>query len=764
MRKLATTAAAFSAAVFVSHYFVPPRFYILCAVIFAALSFSALFLKGNMRTRVLLIMISAATGFSVSFISYQYRILPALELSESGMFVTAKVTDYPEVHEEYSTVTVKLTGDNVPHLGALLYSFGDELRELEPGNIIKADVKLKTAGERYGEAFSGNNAENIYLLCYLNGELEVTGKGAAAFLYFPKTFAKSIKEAAAKVFSEDTAPLMTALLTGDTSKLYQDTVLYANMAEAGVLHVVAVSGMNVAFLAGFISLIVRRKKLASLISIPIVWIFVPFAGGTPSVVRAAFMITTVLLAPVLRRESDGLTSLAAILALMLLINPAACASVSLQLSFSAMLGMILITPKIYKPLYQKVHSIFGKGRPKGLHNIVAYKLLADAGAAFASTIGALVFTTPIAVLYFGYVSLIGILVNVLIFWAVSAAFILGGIACILGLIWLPMGIGIGTLTSILARYMIALVEIAASVPYAAVYVKGNYFGWWLALVYIIFVICCIFKRKEGFRPVIPICLAVISLCCVIFVTEYDINGADGSITVVDVGQGQSLILTAGDATAVIDCGGKGKNTNAGDAVAGLLLGNGRDKVDVLLLTHFDEDHVNGVMRLMSRVTVQQLVIPDGSFDKPIRQKILELAEILGTEVYIIKQDSVVDACGLEIGIYSTFTQSELSLIFLASMGGFDTLVSGDAGFPEEEEFLAAHNLPDAELFIAGHHGSKYSSSAELLDALKAEYAVVSCGYNTYGHPTEEALSRFAAAGMQVYRTDKSGNITFNIDG
>lgn len=762
MRKLATAAVAFSVAVFVSHYLVPPDFYFVCAALCALLALAALFMKGDTRTRVLLIFLSAAVGFTVSYVSYQYKILPARDLSGAEESVRARVTDYPEIHDSYSTINVKLTGSDAPHLTALLYAYGDELNGLLPGDMVEANVRFKTADERYGEVFSGYNADNVYLLCYLNGEIELTGKSNLSFMYFPKTLAKNIKDISAKVFPKSTAPLMTALLTGDTNLLYQDTVLYANMAESGILHVVAVSGMNVAFLVGFISLIVRRKKLASLIAIPIVWIFVPFAGATPSVVRAAFMITTVLIAPLIRRENDGLTSLTAILALLLLMNPAACASVSLQLSFAAMLGMILITPKIYKPMYMKVKA--AKGKTDSIAKQALRKLLTGACAALAATLGALVFTTPIAAFYFGYVSLIGILVNILIFWAISVAFILGYISCVLGFIWLPFGALLGSLTSLLARYIIALVGVAAAVPYAALYTRGNFFGWWLALVYIIFITCYVFRRKDGFRPMIPVCLTVISLCCVILVSQFCVRDDDGSITVVDVGQGQSLVLTDGTRTAVIDCGGKGKNTNAGDTVAGLLLGSGRKTVDVLLLTHFDDDHVNGVMRLMSRVNVKKLVIPDGSFDKTLRGKIIDLAEKLGTEVYIIKHDTAVNAADLKIEAYPTFSQNEPSLIFLASIEDFDTLISGDAGFTEEEEFITAHKLPDAELYIAGHHGSKTSSSAELLEALHAEYAAVSCGYNTYGHPTKEALSRFKAEGMQIFRTDEEGNITFKIDG
>ena len=764
MRKLATAAISFSATVFVSHYLVAPEYFLLCAAICALLSFIAIILKNEARTRALLILLAAAVGFLTSFVSYQYKTLPAREISDKELVVTARVTDYPEIYDDYAKIAVKLTGDNAPKLRAELYSFGDEVNGLMPGDLITANVRLKAADERYGEAFSANNADDVYLLCYLNGELEVTGKSRLSFLYFPKTLAKGLKETAAAVFPKDTEPFAVALLTGDSTLLSKDTALYTAMSKAGVLHVVAVSGMNVAFLVGFVMLIIRRKKLATYVALPIIWLFVPFAGATPSVARAAFMQSTVLAAPTFKRENDGMTSLSAVLAALLLINPSACASVSLQLSFAAMLGMILVTPKIYKSLYLLVNSTFGgKRNNSSLGKRALKKTLLAVSAAFAATIGALVFTTPVSVIYFGYVSLIGILVNVLIFWAISVCFILGYISCVLGLIWLPLGGMLGSLTSLLLRYIIAVVRLAAEVPYGAIYTKDNLFGLWLVLVYAVFILCYVFRRKkEGFRPTIPICLSVISLCCVILATGFDSERQIGSFTAVDVGQGQSLILTYGEATAVIDCGGKGKNTNAGDTVAGVLLGSGRQSVDVLLLTHFDDDHVNGVTRLMSRVEVKRLVIPDGSYDKADRQEILQLAEKLGTQVYIIFEDSDIEADELEIIAYTTFSQEEPSLIFLGCLGSFEALVSGDAGTKEEQEFIAAHELPDAELFVAGHHGSKTSSSAELLDALSAEYAVVSCGYNSYGHPTEEALGRLAAAGMDVFRTDELGNICFTI--
>ena len=763
MRKLAISAVAFSAAVFLSHYLIPPTYYLICALISAAAVLPALILKETARTRLLLIVLSAAVGFAAAYLTYQSKTLPAREISGSTLRITARVTDYPELNEDYATAAIRLIGESTPRLAARLCSFDGALDKLVPGDLICVEATLKTADERYGEAFARYNAENVYLLCYINGNVEIIGKSKFAFVYFPKTLAKSIKDSVSRIFAQDTAPLQTALLTGDATLLYADIPLYSAMSEAGILHVVAISGMNVAFIVGFINLLVRRKRLAALISLPLIWLFVPFAGATPSVVRAAFMVSTVLAAPLLKRENDGLTALTAILALLLLINPVSCASVNLQLSFAAMLGMIFVTPKVYKPIHEGIRTFFGNTKHKPtLARKSAQALLTGAGASFASTIGAIVFTVPITALYFGYVSLIGILVNVLVFWTVSLCFIFGYICCALGILWLPLGTTLGALTSILIRYIIVIVKYAATVPYAAIYTRGKLFGFWVVFVYLVFLLCYVFRRKEGFRPVLPVCLSIIALCCVILSAERGALTETGNIMAVDVGQGQSIVFTEGSATAVIDCGGKGKDTNAGDTVAGLLLGKGRQKVDMLLLTHFDDDHVNGVTRLMSRVKVEHLVIPDGSYDKAQRQKILELAKEQQVEVYIITEDLSFSVEGLEINVYKTFSQEALSLIYLARIGDFEVLVSGDAGISEEEEFVAAHALPDAELFVAGHHGSKNSSSENLLDALDAEYAVVSCGYNSYGHPAQETIARFSSAGMHIYRTDQMGTITFHI--
>jgi competence protein ComEC len=98
-----------------------------------------------------------------------------------------------------------------------------------------------------------------------------------------------------------------------------------------------------------------------------------------------------------------------------------------------------------------------------------------------------------------------------------------------------------------------------------------------------------------------------------------------------------------------------------------------------------------------------------------------------------------------------------------SRGGFDTMITGDVPIETETVLAADYDLADTELFIAGHHGSKHASGDALLDALGAETAVISCGYNTYGHPTQETLDRLKAHGMEIRRTDEDGSVTIRME-
>lgn len=701
----------------------------------------------------MLICLGLAVGFFVSGISFVTKVEPCREISGETVTFNAEVTEYPHVSENFSTVTITLRDKALPRVDAAVYFLGETAPELKPGDRVRVTGRLKFAGERYGQDWDGNTADDVYLLCYPEGEIQVTGKSPLAFLYFPQDIQRKIIHTAGEVFPEKSAAFLTALITGDQTMLYRDTELYSAMSAAGILHAVSVSGMHVAFLVGFLKTVLRRKKLYSAVALPIVWIFAAVAGGTPAVLRAAFMQSSVLVAPLIKRENDGITSLTAILAILLIINPVACASISLQLSFSAMLGMILITPKVHRSLTKNM-------LPKKKRGILQ-KLLYSVSASFSATVGALVFSTPLMAAHFGTLGIYTVFVNILVFWAISACFILGFFACFVGMLWLPLGlIPFGLAADILTRYIIAVIKLAASLPYARVFTAEGYFLYWLIFSYGVFILWFFLRRGKSFRPIIPTALTVCGLCLGIMLIELPVPAG---FTAVDVGQGQSLILTAEGSAVVIDCGGKSKARNAGDIVAAELLSSGIRRIDLLCLTHFDDDHINGVKRLMSQVEVRAIAAAPENGTDAGREEIMALAEKQGTEVYIIQQDADIRTGGVSVHIFSPISRTKPELMYLASVNGCDILVTGDADEELEARLLLTRTLPDIDIYVAGHHGSRYSSSEELLRAISAETAVISSGYNSYGHPAKDTLARFDVFGMEVLRTDEAGSVHISLE-
>ncbi len=236
------------------------------------------------------------------------------------------------------------------------------------------------------------------------------------------------------------------------------------------------------------------------------------------------------------------------------------------------------------------------------------------------------------------------------------------------------------------------------------------------------------------------------------------------MTVLDVGQGQSVVVSSGNGTAVVDCGSSSGKA-AGDIVTQYLQSRGRTSIDLLILTHFHSDHVSGVIELLERTHVSAIVIPAPSIDEStISGEILELASDKGIAVVEVNDDLLVSLNDAVITLYAPVgdeDENERGLSILCSENGFDALITGDMNAENERGLLDAAQLPDIELLVVGHHGSKYSTSDELLHTVSPETAIISVGYNTYGHPSQETLQKLALNGIMVYRTDEDGSVTIN---
>lgn len=745
----------FAAGTALSHYVLPASWlYIVSAAMLIPALFCAVFLRGFRRRDGVAAFLFLALGMSWYSMYSGKFIDAAAQYADKTCTVTVRVDEYPYRDGDYASLNVTLAERGEPSLGIAVSDYSGTLPELRPGDLAEMELELMDAGERYGEATDVYAARGVHLRAYYVALHGVERDGRSA-LYFPQELMNAVKGSIVRVFPEDVQDIMLALLIGDTHGVYEDVELDNALSVTGVAHVVSVSGMHLGFLYSALSALLGRRR-AFFVGVPVLVLFTFMAGCSSAIVRACVMLVLSMLGTVLKRDYDPLAGLAMALLLLLAENPVSVASVSLQLSFASMLGLILITPRLNRWFNRRFRG--AKGRVKGICR--------TAWSAFSASLGATVFTAPVVAVIFGYVSLLSPLANLLTLWAVSLAFTLGFAAAALGLIYAPLGIAFAWLAAWPARYFVWCISLLARIPYAAVYTADGGVVWWLLFTYAVFIAAIVMRRRRGLRLAVPALCSAAVLAAVLISSSLR-TADERSVTVLDVGQGQSVALLSGESAVVVDCGGMGSWDDAGDVASEYLLGRGRYGIDALVLTHLHSDHADGAARLLTRVKVGTLYMPEGTDDSDGELAgILEAAARRGTEVVEISEDTAVSLPGLELSLTApqdTGDENERGLVVRASIGEYDTVITGDVGAPTERLLAEEGKLPPSELLIAGHHGSRSSNSFELVSAVRPETVVVSVGYNSYGHPTDEALVRLAVTGADIYRTDVNGDVTVTIE-
>jgi len=754
MRKLATVAFGFATAIFLARFLLPYSWLPIIGAVTAVISCLGLLFRGNMRLRILIAFLSLAAGFIWSWGYTAIFVAPQLALSGEYATATAVVTGYPSARAARGyRVDVTVRCPDGPDIGARLYY--NEETALAPGDIVEFSAKFRrTEGQDEGERIDALSAKGAFLAAFASGDIEVIG-AEGRLLHFPKKLAEAIAVMIDNLYPGDVSPFMQALLVGKRDELFKDVALNASLSGSGIVHVVSISGMHVSFLMGFLALIVRNKRLFAMVGIPVLFLFMAMTGFAPPVTRAGIMQVFLICAPIFRRESDSVTSLSASLLVLLAANPYSCASAGLQMSFSATLGIILFTPRISAAATGLLRDM------RCYKNKASKAVLVFVTSSLATTIGALVFTIPLTVAHFGYVSLIAPLTNILTLWVVSFAFPLGLATAIIGFIIFPLGALAAYPVTWAARYIIAVARALAAVPYSSVYSSNALIMFWLAYIYIMFTALPLLRARTR-QYILPICIAALLLFAIFLISPLLPGSGDTSATVLDVGQGLSVVLCSGEKTAIVDCG-SASGENAGAIAHEFLINKGRASLDLLILTHFHADHTNGALFLLSRTNVAVLAIPDPG-DSFLAVDIIELARMRGTDIIYVKDELSVALGEMEIILYPPLDygdENERGLAVLTT-GGLSALVTGDMGSSGERGLLRSVALPDVDILVVGHHGSKHSTSEELLAAVTPEFAVIPVGRNSYGHPAEETLERLSQAFVEVLRTDEAGHVTVSI--
>lgn len=756
MRVLAMIGFSFSAGVFLAALL--PwngwQLYAAGGVLLLALAWLFAARKQKYFRRGLLILLPLAVSLAY-FAGYDHLVRQPIEdRCGAASDFAATVCDWPQATERGARVTVELEGYH--RARAVLYGEA-ELLAARPGDTVTGTAQWQSAAHFDSDDVTHFNARGVYALLYGREDVRLSAGDGDALRWLPQRAGKAFREKVAAIWDDPrVSGFLTAELTGDKSAM--DDGDYLAMQETGLAHLFAVSGLHCAFLVTLMALLIsRRQRLLCAVTIPLLLFYMVMVGMSPSVVRACIMQIFLLIAPLFRRGSDPLTSLAAALLVILLCNPFAAASVSLQLSFSATLGMVLLSPRLYKLL-----TGWYKGKCRPLRTALCF-----VAANLSATLSAVVFTAPLTAWYFRIFVLVAPLSSLLAVPAAGWSFMAAFVTVLLGFVWLPLASLLGWISWALVRYILWIANGMMSWRYHAVYFTNPYLVYWLLFLYAAFIGCA--ATPDGKRKyLLASALSVLTLTAAIWVNRQDYQYGVLTALTLDVGQGESVILTSGGETALVDCGSSNSYKDPGGLAADTLHSMGVRELSAVVVTHYHADHTNGLYEVLRRIPVQTIYLPDIEDEYGVRERLVSLAEEKGAQVTYVTKETTDSLGDTVLTIYPPVQSggdlNELGLTALASAGDFDLLITGDMSGSTEKKLVETYALPDIEVLVVSHHGSRYSSNIRFLKSVTPEAAVISVGDNNYGHPSEETLQRLLAVGADIWRTDQQGTIRITVNG
>ena len=756
MRVLATIGFSFSAGVFLAALL--PwngwQLYAAGGILLLALAWLFAARKQKYFRRGLLILLPLAVSLAY-FAGYDHLVRQPIEdRCGAASDFAATVCDWPQATERGARVTVELEGYH--RARAVLYGEA-ELLAARPGDTVTGTAQWQSAAHFDSDDVTHFNARGVYALLYGREDVRLSAGDGDALRWLPQRAGKAFREKVAAIWDDPrVSGFLTAELTGDKSAM--DDGDYLAMQETGLAHLFAVSGLHCAFLVTLLALLIsRRQRLLCAVTIPLLLFYMVMVGMSPSVVRACIMQIFLLIAPLFRRGSDPLTSLAAALLVILLCNPFAAASVSLQLSFSATLGMVLLSPRLYKLL-----TGWYKGKCRPLRAALCF-----VAANLSATLSAVVFTAPLTAWYFRIFVLVAPLSSLLAVPAAGWSFMAAFVTALLGFVWLPLASLLGWISWVLVRYILWIANGMMSWRYHAVYFTNPYLIYWLLFLYAAFIGCA--ATPDGKRKyLLASALSVLTLTAAIWVNRQDYQYGVLTALTLDVGQGESVILTSGGETALVDCGSSNSYKDPGGLAADTLHSMGVRELSAVVVTHYHADHTNGLYEVLRRIPVQTVYLPDIEDEYGVRERLVSLAEEKGAQVTYVTKETADTLGDTVLTIYPPVQSggdlNELGLTALASAGDFDLLITGDMSGSTEKKLVETYALPNIEVLVVSHHGSRYSSNIRFLKAVMPEAAVISVGDNNYGHPSEETLQRLLAVGADIWRTDQQGTIRITVNG
>jgi competence protein ComEC len=664
------------------------------------------------------------------------------------------------------------------------------------GDVLKITGKLETP-----EPFDNFDyksyleRQGIYSVIYYPG-VEVLGRGQGLKpLHWIYSLRERLSASLARALPEPQGSLAQGILLGLRSNI-PDSLNQA-FSRTGTAHILAISGLNISivivmFLSLGILVFGRQRSTYIWLALVATWLYTLLAGMNPPVIRAAIMGSLFLIAEYLGRQGSAIIALAFAAAVMVGIQPQLLWSVSFQLSFLAMAGLIFFYP-YFQTWGRKGVGRFFKNREK----IVPTASIITDG--FAATLAAIVAVGPLIAYNFGVVSLVGVPATFFSLPALPVIIVTAALVAFVGLFAMLAAQILGWLAWLFLSYFLSVVQGFDALPFSSFQVATistwHIWGYYAILAGVIAlpnyrnqladfssrltsgirrVAEGIPKPRLGFSTkwlVLPLLVVAILVWSVALTMPDD----KLHVSFLDVGQGDAILIqTPNGQNLLIDGGPDPQKINL---ELSKKLPFWDRTIDLVVCTQPQADHITGLVEVLQRYKVKQVLEPGLSYNSSIHQEWCSLVEEkqikrdkaqAGQEIDLgngIKLEVLNPPASLWVGTSDDVNNN--GVVLRLSWGKFSFLFTADIGEEVEFELIGQRANLKSTMLKVSHHGSKTSTSQQFLAAVNPEVAVISVGEdNPFGHPSPEVLERLIdrLGEDSVYRTDEDGTIEFITDG
>lgn len=643
-----------------------------------------------------------------------------------------------------------------------------------PGNMIGNKVMVTGNKKNFKEALNyGNFNEKDY--CYSKGivlkinikDIDITDDRTNEFkavAYRIKTrFSKTLEN----ICTEKMAGVFMAVIYGEKDRL--DEKLEETFADGGISHILVVSGLHISIAGMGIYIILRRfltGRWAGVISTIVMIMYVMIAGGSLSAFRALIMFSLQLLGKLTGRIYDMKNAVAIAALILIAQNPYYLFNSGFLLSFGTVAGIAFILPYVIN--FLKIKKAIVKS--------------------FVTSFTINIINGPVIANTYYELSLYSVFLNIIVLPLMSIVVLCGIIGIVAGQISDVAGTIIISPAVWVINFYELLCRLSLKLPFAKI-VTGHFEIWQLVLYYgFVFALVSVMryitkKEKIILKPYMKALtgiMAGIVLCIGLYISVPKRN----VITFLNVGQGESSVFVSDNGMVCIFDAGSTTNDKCGTYnILPYLKYNGISHIDYIILSHSDEDHINGVKDIIddNAIKVDNVIAAAGdeAFDELIEEISDSVNIIFGMEDMHIEDNTTrisfinPQTDGEETDGNIIDDVNERSIVTVIETNGRKIVITGDIGETTEARLVQKYGntsengysiLADADVLKVAHHGSKYSSTEEFLSLTSPKLAVISCSEdNPYGHPHRETLERLDKYAEKVEITYDTGAVTVYLD-